>query len=173
MHRKFIAFVLSAALITTGLTTSPAHAGDDTEKWIAGAAALAIIGIAIADQKNRKKQTYEQYYGTNNGHGHAGNQGHNSWSNGQGHAGNHTVITPKPYHNAHKALPKQCIVKEELHGKKFHGFSRHCLKRNHVNVKAMPRDCAVKIRNPHTGQRKVVFGGRCLKQRGYSIARAY
>ena len=152
MHRTFIALVLSAALAVTGLSANTAQAGDRTTEWIAGAAALAIIGLAIHEEskKKKRKRAAQQYY-YNNTHTHQ----------------------PKPYVPHHKVLPRQCRVKEYIHGNKFRGLSRKCLKRNHVNVQALPRSCAVKIHDQHTGQRRIVYGGRCLRQQGYTLAQAY
>ena len=57
MHRKFIALVLSAALAVTSLNAQPAHAGsDDTAKWIAGLAALAIVGVALNERKKDRRK---------------------------------------------------------------------------------------------------------------------
>ncbi|WP_371225258.1 hypothetical protein [Roseovarius sp. 2305UL8-3] len=57
MHRKFIALVLSAALAVTSLNAQPAHAGsDDTAKWVAALAALAIVGVAINENKKKKRK---------------------------------------------------------------------------------------------------------------------
>ena len=37
---------------------------------------------------------------------------------------------------------------------------------------ALPQSCAIKLRDPHTGKRKVIYAGRCLKQQGYRLAHA-
>jgi hypothetical protein len=158
MHRKFIALVLSAALAVTGLSAVPARA-DDTEKWIAGAAALAIIGLAIHEEskKNRKRQAQQQYY-YNNSHGHAGPN----------------IYQPKPqYYTNPKLLPQQCKVTRALHGQKIRGLARGCLKRNSVNVNALPQHCEIKIPNLNNGKRQVIYGGRCLRDQGYRLAKAY
>ena len=42
MHRKFIAFIVTTAILVTGFSAAPARAGD-AEKLLGGLAALAIL----------------------------------------------------------------------------------------------------------------------------------
>lgn len=58
MHRKFIALIISAALAVTSLTAVPAQAQNrgETAAIIAGVAALAIVGAAIADDRNKDRR---------------------------------------------------------------------------------------------------------------------
>lgn len=168
MHRKFIALVLSSSLAVTSLTAQPVKA-DDTAEWIAGAAALAIIGLAIADANKKPKVTYNQPVTHGHGHGHTPHV--QNYTNG--HAGNTVIHSPKPrYHNP-KVLPRGCRVNENLHGQVIRGLGKHCLKRAGVNVHALPAHCEVKVRNSHNGKRKIIYGGRCLRQNGYTLARAH
>ena len=51
-YKSFIASIMAAAIALTTFSAAPARAGDDAAKIIAGVAALAIIGAAIADSKN-------------------------------------------------------------------------------------------------------------------------
>lgn len=156
MHRKFITLVLSAALAITGLGTGSARA-DDTAEWIAGAAALAILGYAIVDQKNRDRHAGTTPYYQPRAYGQSAP----------------VVRQPTPYYRSSKGLPPQCVVSGKLQGRKVHGLRRNCLKRFNVNLNALPRECAVKFRNPNTGKRHVIYGGRCLRQQGYRLARSY
>ena len=68
MHRKFIAIVLGAALAVTGLSSAPVRAQDrgETAAIIAGVAALAIIGAAVAN--DRKKDRRKDYVARGHGH---------------------------------------------------------------------------------------------------------
>jgi len=68
MHRKFIAIVLGAALAVTGLSSAPVRAQDrgETAAIIAGVAALAIIGAAVAS--DRKKDRRNDYVARGHGH---------------------------------------------------------------------------------------------------------
>jgi len=67
MHRKFIAFIIGSAMTITSLAASPVEARDrgETAAIIAGVAALAIVGAAIADNKRDKRRNY-----VSRGHGH-------------------------------------------------------------------------------------------------------
>lgn len=56
-HKHFIAAILAAAISITALSSAPARAGNDTAKIIAGVAALAIIGAAVADA-SRDRNVY-------------------------------------------------------------------------------------------------------------------
>lgn len=62
MHKKFITFIVASAMAITGVMSQPAQAGDDDiAKWIAGLAALAIIGAAVADNnRSKSKPAYTQ-----------------------------------------------------------------------------------------------------------------
>ena len=164
MHRKFIALVLSAAIAVTSLSAAPARA-DDTEKWIAGAAALAIIGIAIHEEnkKKRKRHAQQQYYYNNHGQSYT-----------HGHAGPTVYQQPKPqvYHNP-KLLPGKCKRIGVLQGHQVRGLGRGCLKRHNINVQALPQQCKYKLYDPKTNERRVIFGGRCLRDQGYRLARAH
>lgn len=72
MHRKFIAIVLGAALAVTGLSSAPVRAQDrgETAAIIAGVAALAIIGAAVANdrKKDRRRDDVARGYGHNYQH---------------------------------------------------------------------------------------------------------
>ncbi|EAQ24442.1 hypothetical protein ROS217_09330 [Roseovarius sp. 217] len=58
MHRKFIALIIGAALTVTSLTAAPVQAQNrgETAAIIAGVAALAIVGAAISDDRNRDRR---------------------------------------------------------------------------------------------------------------------
>ena len=187
MSRKFITIILSAAIAVTGFTAPPAQAGDDDiAKWIAGAAALAIIGAAINEKNNNNNRSRPRYsnnygynnYNQNNGHshgngyknghnkGHDHDKGHGQVYGNQGHSGN--VITPRPNP---LLLPARCRVNKSLNGNSIRGFGRRCLNRSNVNVNALPRDCAVKFRDRKSNRPVVIYGGRCLRGYGYRVAR--
>ena len=149
-HRTFIAAILAAALAITGMTSVPARAGDDDiAKWIAGVAALAIIGAAIAD-KNKKDDrvvTRNQGYGYNQGHGH----GHGKHQNKQ-----------------RFFLPGQCMANAQTRSGHVRGYDRQCLLKNYAHFNSLPHDCAVRAWGEHRG--RVLYHGRCLQQYGYRVA---
>ncbi len=51
-RNHFIAAILGLSIATSGFAAVPARASDDTNKIIAGVAALAIIGTVIANSKD-------------------------------------------------------------------------------------------------------------------------
>lgn len=181
MHRRFIALVLSASLAITTIGAAPAHA-DDRDKWIAGAVGLAILGLALNEEKKkkRKRRAQQQYY-YNQGqqyNGHNGHNGHNGYNNHaysgtHGHAGP-IIHQPKPRTKVKpRLLPRNCRVTGKINGHDVRGLAIGCLKRNSVNVKALPQHCKIKVRNPYNGKRKMIFGKRCLREQGYRVARAH
>lgn len=74
MKRSIIATALAAAIAIAGLASSAnqARAGDDYAKVIVGAAALAIIGTAIAsshDHRYKPKYSHRPYASRGHGYG--------------------------------------------------------------------------------------------------------
>ena len=63
LFKRFIASIMAAAVALTMLSSAPARADNDTAKIIAGAAALAIIGIAISEANDR-----DNYYVSRHGY---------------------------------------------------------------------------------------------------------
>jgi ABC-type nickel/cobalt efflux system permease component RcnA len=90
MHRKFIVLIIGAALTVSSLAATPVQAQNrgETAAIIAGVAALAIVGAAISDDRNRDRDRrndyatrghgYKQpYYAPKRHHKHGYNPGHN------------------------------------------------------------------------------------------------
>ncbi len=70
IYRKFIATILAASIAITGFTAAPAQAdSNDYVKVIAGIAALAIIGSAIADKDDDDHKVSRKHYNTYNYYG--------------------------------------------------------------------------------------------------------
>lgn len=69
MHRKFIALIIGAALTVSSLAAAPVQAQNrgETAAIIAGVAALAIVGAAISDDRNRDRDRRHDY--VSRGHG--------------------------------------------------------------------------------------------------------
>ncbi len=160
MHRKFIAIILASALAITGLNARAAAAGnsDDIAKWIAGIATLAIIGAAISNQNDRKSKPRKQ-------HGHGQNY---HWQYSDQGQGNLTRERRKARH-AH-ALPGRCRTAATLQGHKVRGYSARCLQRSNVDIRALPRHCAVRFRDRSRNQPVTLFTSSCLRQHGYRVA---
>ena len=58
IHKHFIAAVTALGLAISGISATTAQASDDTAKIITGAAALVIIGTAIAKHSKSKEYGY-------------------------------------------------------------------------------------------------------------------
>lgn len=71
IRKRLLAGVTASAVGVAGiagLSAAPAHADNDTAKYIAGAAAVAIIGAALVDSSNDRYYdpgyaTRDRYYG--------------------------------------------------------------------------------------------------------------
>lgn len=153
MHRTFMALIVAAALVITGLTAAPARAdNEDVAKIIAGAAALAILGAAISDRRKDLALTRHRYHG------------HDRFA-------------------YRRHLPNTCHVRLRTANGLLRGFGRRCLRHNYPGFRSLPRACAFRtysgqrhhghIRGDHHGhgQRgRVVYDGRCLYRHGYAMA---
>lgn len=144
-HRTFIAAILAAAMAITGMTSNPAHAGnDDVAKWIAGAVALGLIGAAIAEAKDKDDRIVSR------------NRGH-----GFGH-GRHAY-----QHDRRFLLPKHCRVRIRTGHDDIRGYGRRCLLNNYAHFNTLPHQCAVRAHGNHG---RVVYRRGCLKRHGYRAA---
>lgn len=159
MHRKFIILILSAAIAVAGLTAAPARAGDDAAKWIAGIAAVAIIGAAISENEKKKKrrrnqasQYYYDQYETPNYR-------------------RDPYARPLPRRVQRKILPNACRVRAETRNGHVRGFGQRCLQNNYNYVNSLPRDCAVRAKNRRGKYKRVIYRQGCLKRYGYQVAR--
>lgn len=177
MHRKFITLIVASAMAVTGLSAAPARAdAEDAAKVIAGVAALAILGAAIADAKDDKDRVTRnrdhlrhdnRHRGTKWNNQHRGNK--NQWDNR--HRGNkHTRPLPKRVQR--KLLPDACRIEARAwNGQRLRGFGRHCLKRNYGYANSLPRSCESHVRGRH-GKLRTMYRGRCLYRHGYQEANA-
>jgi len=155
-HRTFIAAILSAALALTGLTANPARAdSDDIAKWIAGAAALAIIGSAIA---NRDDDDRRRAVTRNRGF-------HHDYDRGRYHRKHDRRF--KHSNRNQRLLPLRCHVREFSRHGRIGGFDRRCLHRNYGHFNALPHQCAVRV----GGRSRVIYRDRCLHRHGYRVSR--
>ncbi|NIZ15213.1 hypothetical protein [Phaeobacter sp. HF9A] len=147
-HRKFIAFVLAAAVAVTGMSAAPARADNgDVAKFIAGAALLGIIGAAINDSRHRDD--------------HADHHGH----------GGHQPVPPRPLPPRVRKydLPVQCIKTVRAWGRDHQIAGMRCLKQNYRHVNSLPQNCYVKVENRH--QKRHGYGVQCLANKGYRFTR--
>lgn len=171
MSRKFIALIVAASLTVTGITASQAQAGDKrTRNLIVGAAALAILGAAIAEQDKRHNHGY---VGTQNprprGHSHPRHDpkyGYHDRDRRNPFAhGPRSGVTPRPLppRAQFAPLPNQCL--RSFHGRgggTFQLYAARCLNRNYHAAHSLPQNCRqdVRLRNGHFRG----YNPACLRQ---------
>lgn len=161
-HRTFISIILVAALAVTGLTSTPARAGnDDIAKWIAGAVALGIIGAAIADRdRNDGAVTRYRNYDNRNYNKHRHYNDKRYYKNQR--------YKNKQRFNQH-VLPGRCQRSFQTRRGQVQGFGRNCLLNNYSSFNALPHKCAFKSR-ARDGRSRVIYSRYCLQQHGYRVS---
>jgi len=141
LHRHFIATILAASLAVTGFTAAPARADNDAAKIIAGVAALAIIGAAVADSR---KSSHAPAYG----HGYAKPQ----------HKGYKPHVSQNRYNHA-GVIPLRNAHQPQRHGYSGHGHGKRHGAGNRV---VLPQACLIR-----DGYDRAVYSARCLRRMGY------
>jgi len=141
MHRKFIALILATAMAVTGISALPARADPDTNRLIAGIAALALIGVAI--QKSRKRDV----------------------------AVANPIPRPRPQHTrvSRFDLPGQCLRNRSVNGRPRSLFGPGCLRKNYAFNEALPDICRFTYWTEN--RKRAGYDPRCLRERGYRFAR--
>ncbi len=196
-YRTFISTILATAVAITGLTAAPVRAGDDDIiKLLAGVAAVAIIGSAIAnsrddddhivsrhDSHGKRHMPHHRNHGRvhqnhgNHKHGHVSRHHTNGFrgdSNrfpgpaGRDHNG---YAKPLPHRVQRKLLPGGCRVQARTRtGGTFNAYSNGCLQKNYRYAGSLPAQCAVNAKTRNGGKRNTVYGSRCLRGYGYRLA---
>ncbi len=149
MHRKFIALIVSMAICITCLSAIPARASDNgTARAIAGFAALAILGLAIHNARDKDDRP--------------------TMSHAAPPPTNHSVRPrPVPQPAARYDLPGKCLRNHKLHGGPARLLGLHCLKSNYGFTSQLPQACRLRFEG-----RNIIRAGYeplCLRERGYRI----
>jgi hypothetical protein len=182
MARKFIAAILTAAAIVTGVSAAPARATDirDLAQAAAGIAAVAII----ANQLNKSRGSDDNII-SRNGLGsiftpqqhftpkqqQRPQYGHGYDDRRYNQAGQH-FVTPRPLPDrvARKALPAACLrTVEDRRGRAVNILGQRCLENNFRGVRHLPQSCAVDIQSSRGW--RTAYDATCLSRAGYTIAR--
>jgi len=147
MHRKFIALIVATALAITGLSAVPARADGDTARLLAGLAALALIGTAIRNKKDRQVVS------------------HNYTQPPRPLAPR--PLPPKLYR---LDLPQHCLRSHWVNGRQRNLVGAGCLKNSYAYNRSLPYACQ---RGYWDGSRtRIGYVPRCLRKRGYRFARS-
>ncbi|WP_424988389.1 hypothetical protein [Microbulbifer sp. S227A] len=149
MHRKFIALIVSTALCITALSAMPARAdSDDTAKAIAGFAALAILGLAIHNARDRDDAPIVSHVAPP--------------------PKRHDVRPrPLPQRAARYNLPAKCLRNHKLHGGPARLLGLQCLKSNYRFTAQLPRACRLQFDGRNIS--RTGYEPLCLRERGYRI----
>lgn len=176
MARKFIAAILTAAVVVTGFNVAPARATDirDIAQAAAGIAAVAII----ANQLNKSRDRNDDGIVSRNGLGqifapqqHKPQYGYRDQGYGHGYGGQQFVKPrPLPDRVARKALPAACLqTVEDRRGRAVSILGQRCLENNFRGVRHLPQACEVDVQS-NRGWR-TAYDATCLGRAGYTIAR--
>lgn len=161
MFNKFISALMIGALALSTIATTPAMARDrnDNARLIAGIAALAIVGVAVASSSKSRNDGYvgqDQRYGSNDR-----NDGYDRGRDQRYDQGRSFGQTRNQgYGHAQPAtLPGACRV----HAGNRSGYSGRCLSNTYAGYNSLPRACEVHI----GGRHRTVYRDSCLNQYGY------
>lgn len=170
MHRKFITLIAASAIALTGFSAAPARADDDVGKFLAGLAALAILGAAIENNRDhdttvihRRQVIIRQPPRPRHVHVHPPRREVYVRPGREVH-----VYRPRPYQRVNRpALPGHCLRQYRGQGTLLSGA---CLRREGTVLRALPRACQIGIDRGH-GAGRVAFEPGCLRQKGYRVTR--
>ncbi|MEM8776608.1 MAG: hypothetical protein AAGF53_16355 [Pseudomonadota bacterium] len=169
-HRKFISIVAASAIALSGMTATPARADNDFGKIVAGAAALAIIGIALSQKKEKsvRHQNVSRSYNRPI-YKDAHSYGKKSYGHNYGHK-KHSKNFKHDSYGVYKGLPAHCRTTIRTKYGDRRGYRRGCLHRNYAHYNSLPHKCAISGRSYSNGGRSVVYERSCIRQHGYFTA---
>ena len=163
LPRKFIAGVVTTALMIAMLGNAPARADEDLARALAAAVGVAIVGKIIAE---RVRETGDddfddiatRRYDTSPRDG---------WvvSPRDDRAGRR--VEPRPLDRS--LLPGDCLRSFETRDGRYRIFGERCLRENYAYTRRLPRACEVSFRANRTTQ--TGYDAHCLRRAGYQLAR--
>ena len=142
MSRKFIAAIVTASLIVTGVTASQAQAGDKrTRNLLLGVTTLAIIGAAIASDRRDDRRAH---VGTSNPR-----------------PGLHP--RPLPPRLRRGDLPRRCLrTIPTRDGGSIRMYGARCMDRHYARADQLPRECRQRIWTQNGTRRG--YSAQCLRR---------
>ncbi|MGB7242433.1 MAG: hypothetical protein WBC93_10145 [Sulfitobacter sp.] len=156
-HRKFIAAIVSTAMLVTGISAAPARADtDDLAKALAAIVGVAIIGSAINNRKHRKEDAQRARQAA-------------PVQRRYVDPGYRVQPRPLPRRVARKLLPGQCLRTFNTRRGTLSVFGERCLQNNYRHVNRLPSNCYRTVRT-RNGQRRG-YEAQCLRSSGYKLAR--
>ncbi len=158
MFKPLIAGITALSLTLASTTPLQAQGLDreDVGKLLIGLAAVAVIGAAIEENRDRNKDRNRstQVHDTPQWNGINRN---NNWSDlNRQHQSNS---------NARRVLPHACLRTVETRFGHQRIFGQRCLERNYRHVNRLPDRCAVRLYT-NDGPRRG-YDPLCLREQGY------
>ena len=162
MFKPLIAGI--AALSLTFTTATPTYAQgldrEDVGKLLIGLAAVAVIGAAIEENRDRNRDRSTPAHDTPNWNGINRNGG---WS---GLADNHDANV-----SSRRLLPHECLRRVETRYGPQRIFGKRCLDNNYRHASRLPDRCAVRVYT-NNGPRRG-FDPQCLREQGFRSDRRH
>ncbi|MGR3507323.1 MAG: hypothetical protein ACU0B7_15810 [Paracoccaceae bacterium] len=165
MALKFIASILTSAIVVTGFNAAPARA--DVRDLATAAAGIAAVAI-IANQLNKSRDRSKESVSSRN---HPGQYYAPAYRAPQKNHGTH-FIQPRPLPDrvSRKALPAACVQRvEDNRGRAVNVLGQRCLQNNFRGAGNLPRACTVDVQTNRNW--RTAYDADCLARAGYTIAR--
>lgn len=162
MSRKFIAAVVSAALLVTTIGNTPARADEDLAKLLAAVFGVAIVGAVINNKLDDDKDDRVTQRSSERDR-----------IIRQATPRGDVIRRADPVTAQRRAnrflLPGNCMRSFQARDGRYRVFGKKCLKKNYAFNRDLPRACKVKFRAD--GKKRDGYGARCLRRSGYQLAR--
>ncbi len=161
-HKKFIAGVVSIAVLITSVSANQAQASDyRTERALAAILGLAVVGAIIAEdkKKDRKRRKAEV----------ARQQDIQRQTQAARQRAQQLRVRPLPQRVQRNLLPSQCLRRLDTPNGPRRIFGLRCMNRNFAQVRALPQNCERLVQTPRGA--RAGWSARCLRRSGYQIAR--
>ncbi|MEP3300143.1 MAG: hypothetical protein ABJO27_27280 [Pseudoruegeria sp.] len=153
MNKTFITIIAVTTLLVTSLNARTAEASDsDIAKLLFGATTLIILGAAINDHQDDKKDNKPRHYSKPPKH-------------------QHYAPKPKPKPTAgHARIPARCEREYRQHNGGTHtGYSQECLDYYFRSARPLPQECKRNIHSRKYGRVKT-YSASCMQRHGYKVA---
>lgn len=162
MFKPIIAGITAVSLMLASAAPLQAQGldRDDVGKLLLGLAAVAVIGTAIDQNRNREQERSAQVHETPQW---GGINRNNGWSD--------LNRQHRNTQNNRNVLPHACLRTVETRFGNQRMFGRRCLERNYRHVNRLPERCAVQIYTSNGPRRG--FDPLCLREQGFRSDRRH
>jgi len=168
MARRFIATILAAALAVTTLgAPAQAASNEDLVKLLAGATALVIIGKAIKDSKDRRRETVTRHdpRWDRDRHGGRWERDRHGRHGRHDRHGRRDDRHDRGYHRGHGwVMPSQCRVTVATDAGNLSGYDYRCVQSNARFAASLPGECVTAARTRRGPQ--FIYTSHCLQRSG-------